>query len=198
MDTRLAISMTEVMGIPIWGIVALVAGVIAFFWFIGAYNGLVSWRNTVRNAWSQIDVQLKRRYDLIPNLVNVVKGYAKHETEILDKVTQAIGSCLQAATREDQINSENVLAGALRPFLMLTTKYPDLKANENFKSLSEELTSTENKIAFSRQFYNDSVMKYNTKLESFPTNMIAGMFSFKQETYWQTPEPERGPVKVEF
>ncbi|MBI4243308.1 MAG: LemA family protein [Planctomycetes bacterium] len=167
-------------------------------WFIAAYNGLISWRNAVKNAWSQIDVQLKRRYDLIPNLVNTVKGYAKHEQQILENVTKARSACLEAKTPKDQMNADNMLTGTLKTLFAVAENYPELKANQNFLALQEELSSTENKISFARQFYNDTVMTYNTKLQSIPTNIIASICSFTAEAFWQTPEAERQNVKVEF
>src|SRR5260221_13636997 len=136
-------------------------------WIAGAYNGLIRLRNQLENAWAQIDVQLKRRCDLIPNLVETVKGYAKHESGTLEKVIQARNMALAAKTVGERAEAENVLSGTLKSLFAVAEAYPDLKANQNFMSLQEELTSTENKIAFSRQFYNDSVMSYNTQIEVF-------------------------------
>jgi len=164
-----------------------------------AYNGLVFWRNQVKNAWAQIDVQLKRRYDLIPNLVETVKGYAQHERETLEKVIQARQQAMSAQTPHDQAQAENILSGTLKSLFALSENYPDLKANQNFLELQEELTSTENKISFARQFYNDTTTKYNVKIQSIPTNILAGLFNFKQEELFETEAgEEREPVKVKF
>lgn len=166
---------------------------------IMAYNRLIFWRNQVKNAWSQIDVQLKRRYDLIPNLVETVKGYAKHERETLEKVIQARNMAMQATTPHAAAEAENVLSGALKSLFALSEAYPDLKANQNFLALQEEITSTENKISFARQFYNDTTATYNTKIQSFPTNILAGMFGFKEQEFFQVDSPEeRKAVKVQF
>ncbi|HRT43123.1 MAG TPA: LemA family protein, partial [Phycisphaerae bacterium] len=155
---------------------------LAFLWVIGTYNGLVRLRNQVKNAWAQIDVQLKRRHDLIPNLVETVKGYAKHERGTLDAVVQARARATGAQTVDDRIRSEGELSQALGRLMVVVEAYPDLKANQNFLALQEELTSTENKISFARQFYNDSVMQYNTRIESFPANVVAGSFAFQPAT----------------
>jgi LemA protein len=157
------------------------------FWVAGMYNGLVRLRNQVKNAWAQIDVQLKRRHDLIPNLVETVKGYAGHEKETLESVTRARGAAVSAGGggAAAQAQAESALSGALGRLMLVVEKYPDLKANQNFLALQEELTSTENKIGFSRQHYNDSVMTYNTRTQSVPTNMIAGMFGFKEEEFFE-------------
>ena len=168
---------------------------------IAIYNGLVQKRIRCREGWAQIDVQLKRRYDLIPNLVNTVKGYAGHEKETLERVIQARNAAL-AVPGDDvkgQAQAENFLTGALRQMFALSESYPDLKANQNFAQLQEELTSTENKIAFARQHYNDSAAVYNTAREKFPSNIIAGMFSFQQRDYFEIEEAvEREVPKVEF
>ena len=152
-------------------IVAIV--VLALLWAMLSYNGLVSRRNKVDNAWSQIDVQLKRRYDLIPNLVETVKGYAAHERQTLEAVTQARANAINAQGPGQQAEAENVLTGALKSLFAVAEAYPDLKANQNFLNLQEELTSTEDRIAYSRQFYNDSVLSYNTKIQQFPPVLIA-------------------------
>jgi LemA protein len=166
---------------------------------IGIYNSLVGLRNMVKNAWAQIDVQLKRRHDLIPNLVETVKGYAKHESGTLEAVIAARNQAVKATTVDEQIKAEQQLGGALGRLMVVMEAYPDLKANANFLSLQEELTSTENKISFSRQYYNDEVMKYNTRLESFPANMIAGPFGFKPATFFEvTNEKEREAPQVKF
>lgn len=166
---------------------------------IGIYNGLVQLRNRCENSWAQVDVQLKRRYDLIPNLVETVKGYAKHEKEVFQKVTEARTSAINAGTVKEQGMAENQLSGALKSLFAVAESYPDLKANQNFLMLQEELAGTESKIAYARQFYNDTVMKFNTKQQVFPANIIAGMFGFKEREYFEIEEPEaREAVKVEF
>jgi LemA protein len=168
-------------------------------WVIGVYNSLVGLRNMVKNAWAQIDVQLKRRHDLIPNLVETVKGYAKHESGTLEAVIAARNQAVKATSIEDSIKAEQQLGGALGRLMVVMEAYPDLKANSNFLSLQEELTSTENKIGFARQYYNDEVMKYNTRLESFPANMVAGPFQFKPATFFEvTNEKEREAPQVKF
>lgn len=173
--------------------------VILLAWFIAGYNGLVRLRNEVRNAWSQIDVQLKRRHDLVPNLVETVKGYASHERETLDAVIQARSQAVSANGVGQQAAAESQLNGALGRLMLLVESYPDLKANTNFLSLQEELTSTENKISFARQFYNDQVMQYNTRVESIPTNIIAGFCNFAQEEFFELEDPaERDVPQVKF
>ncbi len=174
-------------------IVAIALGV------IGIYNGLVRLRNVVKNAWSQIDVQLKRRHDLIPNLVETVKGYAGHEKTTLQNVTEARTKAVAAQGVEAQARAEGELSAALGRLMVVVEQYPDLKANQNFLALQEELTSTENKIGFSRQHYNDSVMTYNTKIQSFPDNIVAGTFSFGAETFFEIEDAaEREVPKVQF
>jgi LemA protein len=167
--------------------------------FVFSYNGLVKLRNRVDDAWSQIDVQLKRRHDLIPNLVETVKGYAAHERETLDSVVQARNQAVTAAGPQQQGQAEGVLTQALGRLFALAEAYPNLKANTNFEQLQEELTATEDRVAYSRQFYNDSVMSYNTKIQSIPSNIIAGMFNFTKREFFeiQTPE-ERDVPKVQF
>ncbi len=164
------------------------------------YNGLVKLRQRVQNAWSQVDVQLKRRYDLIPNLVNTVKGYATHEKETFENVTRARTMAMGAGTVADQSQAENMLSGALKTLFAVAENYPDLKANTNFVKLQDELTDTESKIAFSRQFYNDIVQKFNIKIELFPTNLVAGMLGFQKADYFTLQgEPEaRQAVQVNF
>lgn len=164
---------------------------------IVSYNKLVKLRNWVRESWSQIDVQLKRRHDLIPNLVETVKGYAEHERETLDEVVQA-RSQLVNGTPQERIDADNQIEGALKSIFALSESYPDLKANENFLNLQEELTTTENKVAYSRQLYNKTVADYNIKRESFPTNMIAGMFNFEKEELLSIPEEDREVPNVRF
>ena len=183
--------------------VYIVIGIVVLIglFFIITYNGLVRLRNQVKNAWAQIDVQLKRRHDLIPNLVETVKGYASHERETLDAVTTA-RNLAQGAVGKGvgaQSKAEGELSGALSRLLAVVENYPDLKANQNFLALQEELTSTENKIAFSRQFYNDSVLTYNNKTQMFPSNIIAGMTGFKEGEFFEVEAPaEREVPKVSF
>jgi LemA protein len=173
--------------------------VVLLLWVVGAYNGLVRLRNQLENAWAQIDVQLKRRHDLIPNLVETVKGYAKHERETLEKVIQARNIAVNAKTVGERAEAENVLTGALKSLFAVAEAYPDLKANQNFLRLQEELASTENKVAFSRQFYNDSVMTYNTRIEILPTNVIATMFNFGRREFFEVKaEAEREAPQVKF
>jgi len=182
-------------------IVLIVIGAIAvliILWVIGVYNSLVALRNRVRNAWSQIDVQLKRRYDLIPNLVEAVKDYMEYEQETLQRVIEARNQAIDADGVAAQGEAENMLTGALRQLFALVENYPDLKANQNVMSLQEELTSTENKISFSRQHYNDMVMTFNTRIEQFPANVVAGMFTFGQEDFFEIGETERDVPKVDL
>jgi LemA protein len=167
-------------------------------WLIAGYNGLVTKRNRVKNAWAQIDVQLKRRYDLIPNLVETVKGYAAHERELFEKVTQARAAAMSAKSVGETAQANNALSDTLKTLFAVAENYPTLKANENFLRLQEELSTTENKIAFSRQFYNDEAMLYRTMIEKFPTNIIAGIFRFTPEELYTIPETEKEPVKVSF
>jgi len=180
------------------GLILLGIVIFIIIWAGAAYNGLVSLKNQVDNAWSQIDVQLKRRYDLIPNLVEVVKDYMEYEKDTLEKVIQARNMAMSATGVKDQAKAEGVLTGALKSLFALNESYPDLKANQNVKELQEELTSTENKISFARQFYNDSVMRMNTKCEVVPTNIIAGMFGFKQRDYFDIPDAETAVPKVDL
>jgi LemA protein len=169
------------------------------FWLIGVYNGLVRLRNQLENAWAQIDVQLKRRYDLIPNLVETVKGYAKHESGTLEKVIQARNMAMGAKTVGERAEAENVLTGTLKTLFAVAEAYPDLKANQNFLQLQEEIGSTENKIAFSRQFYNDSAMTFNTQIETFPNNLVAGMFGFARREFFEVKDAAvREAPKVQF
>ena len=172
--------------------------VVLVIFVIVLYNSLVSLRNRIENAWAQIDVQLKRRYDLIPNLVETVKGYATHESETLEKVIQARNMAVAATGVEGQAQAENMLTGALKSLFAVSEAYPDLKANQGFLQLQEELTGTEGRIAYARQFYNDSVYKYNTKIQSFPAVILAGMFRFTEREYFETDDESRGPVQVQF
>jgi len=184
-------------GIVILVLVVIVLGIVV--WIVGAYNGLVRLRNQLENAWAQIDVQLKRRHDLIPNLVETVKGYAAHERGTLEAVTQARNMAIAAKGVAERAQAENALTGALKSLFAVAEAYPELKANQNFMRLQEELTSTENKVAFSRQFYNDSVMSYNTQIEVFPQNSIAGMFGFTRREFFEVKaEAEREAPKVSF
>ena len=183
------------------GIIIGVIVVILLIIFIGTYNSLVGLRNQVKNAWAQIDVQLKRRYDLIPNLVETVKGYMQHERQTLEAVTSArnLAQSLSGAGVADRAKAEGALSGALSRLLAVVENYPDLKANQNFLALQEELTSTENKISFSRQFYNDEVLRYNNKTQMFPSNVVAGMTGFKAGEFFEVKnEAEREAVKVSF
>lgn len=162
------------------------------------YNKLVKLRNRVKDQWSQIDVQLKRRFDLIPNLVNTIKGYAKHESETLEKVIQARNTYLTATTSEEKMAANSELSGMLTKLFALSESYPDLKANTNFLDLQSELQETENKIAMARQFYNDTVLSYNNKVEMIPSNIVASIFHFKTMEYFKVQEEERKNVEVQF
>ncbi|MGB5261488.1 MAG: LemA family protein [Gammaproteobacteria bacterium] len=179
-----------------WGLLALI--VIIPLWGVALYNKLVNLRNQVQNAWRQIDVQLKRRHDLIPNLVEVVKDYMSYEQETLEKVVQARNQAVSATNTEEVIAAEGVLSGMMGKLFALMENYPDLKANENTARLMEELSATENKISFSRQFYNDSVMAMNNGVEVFPSNIVAGMFNFKPATYFEVVETETATPKVDL
>lgn len=179
-------------------IVLIVLGVIILF-VIFTYNAMVALRNKVQEAWSDIDVQLKRRYNLIPNLVETVKGYAAHEEEVLTKVTEARSKAINASTIEEHGAAENMLSGALKSLFAVSENYPQLRANENFMQLQQELVDTEDKIQASRRFYNGMVRDFNTKLEVFPSNMIAGMFKFEKREFFEIEdEAEREVVNVSF
>ncbi len=180
----------------IWILLAIVV-VIALYVMI-TYNGLVSLRNNIENAWAQIDVQLKRRYDLIPNLVETVKGYAAHERETLEAVIQARNMAMSASGPHDQAEAENMITGALKSVFALSEAYPDLKANTNFLNLQEELSGTEGRIAYARQYYNDSVVRYNTKIQTFPANTIASQFKFTEREYFEADDDARRTVDVDF
>jgi len=164
-------------------IVAIAA--LLVLWFFGAYNGLVRMRQEVKSAWSQIDVQLKRRHDLIPNLVEAVKGYIGHERQTLENVIKARQQAIDASALKDKIQAENFLTQTLRSLFAVSERYPDLKANQNVMQLQEELTSTENRISFARQFYNDQTMRLNTAIESVPTNVVAGMTGFAKTEFFE-------------
>jgi len=181
------------------GFVFLGLLVAAIVFFVTIYNALVQLRNRVKNAWSQIDVQLKRRHDLIPNLVETAKGYMQHERETLSAITEARSRAMGADSVGSRGQAESQLSGALSKFMLVVENYPDLKANQNFLSLQEELTSTENKISYARQSYNDQVLFYNNKIEMFPSNIIAGMFNFEGEEFFEIEDPaEKDVPKVQF
>ncbi len=182
-----------------WWIIAIIAIVLLIIMYvISTYNKLITLRNRVKDQWAQIDVQLKRRFDLIPNVVSTVKGYAKHESETLEGVIKARNTFLSASTKEEEMQADGELTNAISKLFALTESYPELKANENFITLQNELKETENKIASSRQFYNDTVFSYNNKIELFPSNMVAGLFHFKKESFFEANKEERENVKVEF
>ena len=179
--------------------IALIIIILLVILVVSMYNTLVRLRQKVKNSWSQIDVQLQRRFDLIPNLVETVKGYMTHENDVLTKVAELRTSWANAGTVAEKANLDNQLSGALKTIMAVSENYPDLKANQNFSELQQELQNTENKISFSRQFYNDSVTMYNTKLEVFPSNIIASMFGFKAEEFFKVESEEaRKNVKVDF
>ena len=175
------------------GIVVLLVLYVVYF-----YNSLIVLRNRIDNAWSQIDVQLRRRYDLIPNLVETVKGYAAHEREVFERVTEARSRAIAAGSVGEQSQAENLLTQALRSLFAVAENYPQLRATENFQQLQEELSGTESKIAFARQFYNDTVLRYENLRQSFPTNLMAGTFGFRGREYFEMEEAARQPVKVQF
>lgn len=180
-------------------IIVLVILAIVAFYVVGLYNSLVKLRNQVKNAFAQIDVQLKRRHDLIPNLIEAVKGYMKHERETLESVTNARAAAMGAETVAQKSEAESMLSGALGNLKVAVEAYPDLKANTNFLALQEELTTTENKISFARQNYNDQVLFYNNKIEMFPSSIVANMFNFTQEEFFEIEdEAEKAVPKVEF
>ena len=177
-------------------VIALV--VLLLLYVIVTYNGLVRLRNRIQNAWAQIDVQLRRRYDLIPNLVETVKGYATHEKGTFEAVTQARANAINAQGPAEQAQAENMISGALKSLFAVSEAYPDLKANQNFLSLQEELSGTEGRISYARQYYNDAVLRMNTKIQSFPSNILAGMFGFREHEYFEADDTSRGPVSVQF
>jgi LemA protein len=172
--------------------------ILVVLYVIWTYNTLVTLRNRIDNAWSQIDVQLRRRYDLIPNLVETVKGYASHEREVFEKVTEARSRAIAAGTVAEQGQAENMLTQALRSLFAVAENYPQLRASENFMQLQEELSGTESKIAFARQFYNDTVLRYNNTRQSFPAVLLASQFGFGPREYFEMEEAAREPVKVKF
>mgnify|MGYP000893586412 FL=1 len=179
-----------VIGFAVLGLLAIIV--------LGVYNGLVVKRNRIRNAWAQIDVQLKKRFDLVPNLVETVKGYAKHEAETLEAVVKARNQYVSAGNREEAMKANTEMTGALSRLFALAESYPDLKANTNFIQLQGELTEVEDKIAYARQFYNDTVMIYTNAIQVFPANIIANMFGFREEPYFRADEAERQNVQVKF
>ena len=181
--------------------IILIAAVALVGWVVFAFNSLIAGKNRAREAWADIDVQLKRRYDLIPNLLEAVKGYMAHERDTLEKVTQMRTLAMQGGSMEERAENENMLSGALKSVFALSENYPDLKANENFVELQRELTDTENKIQAARRFYNSVVRDFNTKIEQVPTNIIANMFDFKAREFFELGEGEdaaREPMKVDF
>jgi LemA protein len=182
--------------IVLWVVLAVV--VLAGLYLVVAYNGLVKLRNRIENAWSQIDVQLQRRYDLIPNLIETVKGYAGHEKSVFEEVTQARAQAIGAQGVAQQAQAENMVTSALKSLFAVAEAYPDLKANQNFLALQEELSGTEGKIAYARQFYNDTVQGYNTRIQTFPTVFIARSMGFGAREYFEADDTSRGPVHVQF
>ena len=181
-----------------WLYILIAVVVILILWAVGVYNKLVSLKMRVKNAWAQIDTQLKRRFDLIPNLVETVKGYAKHEKSTLEDVVKARNTYLSASTPEDQLKADGQLTKAVNKLFALAESYPDLKANESFLSLQKELTTCEEKITYARQFYNDSVLSYNNKIELFPSSIVASMFHFEKEKFFEASADERKNVQVKF
>ncbi|MGB9779703.1 MAG: LemA family protein [Caldanaerobacter sp.] len=180
----------------LWIILSIIAVIV--LWFILTYNGFINLRNRVENAWAQIDVQLKRRYDLIPNLVNTVKGYAAHEKEIFEKLGELRAKAMGSGSVREIGDANNQITQALRTLFAVAENYPELKANENFLKLQEELTNTENKIAFARQFYNDVVMQYNAAQQRIPASIVAKMMGLTPKEYYPVDEGERGPINVQF
>ncbi|OGY24006.1 MAG: hypothetical protein A2172_04020 [Candidatus Woykebacteria bacterium RBG_13_40_15] len=177
-------------------LVGVVVVIAVFVWTL--YNGLITARNRVKESWSGIDVQLKRRSDLIPNLIETVKGYAKHEKSVFENVTKARSALLGANTAKAAADADNMLTGALKSLFAVAENYPDLKASDNFKELQQELSDTETKIAASRQFYNSNVLDYNTKIQVFPNVIIANSFGFREEEFFEAEEPDKAPVQVKF
>jgi LemA protein len=178
----------------------IVLGIVAFVALVGVwtFNRLVTLRARVDNGWSQIDVQLRRRADLIPNLVETVRGYAAHERELFEEVTRARAHSIEASDVNDQASAENEVTAGIRQLMAVVENYPDLKANENFLALQEELVGTESKIAYARQFYNDQVMRLNTLIGSFPSSIVARTFRFEARQFFEIDEPTRGPVQVDL
>ena len=181
-----------------WWLILIIVVVLIILWAISVYNQLIALRNRVKDQWAQIDVQLKRRFDLIPNLVETVKGYTKHESETLEAVIKARNTYVSATLPEDQMKADGELTQAISKLFALTESYPELKANTNFQALQQELTETESKIAAARQFYNDTVMVYNNKVSMVPSNIIASLFKFNKEAFFEANETERQNVQVKF
>ncbi len=181
-----------------WWMILIIVLVLIVLWAISVYNSLIALRNRVKDQWAQIDVQLKRRFDLIPNLVETVKGYTKHESETLEAVIKARNTYVSATVPEEQMKADGELTKAISKLFALTESYPDLKANTNFQALQQELTETESKIAAARQFYNDTVMVYNNKVSMVPSNIIASLFKFNKEAFFEANETERQNVQVKF
>jgi len=180
----------------IWILIGIL--ILVVLWFVATYNSFINLKNRVENAWAQIDVQLKRRYDLIPNLVETVKGYAAHEKEIFEKLGELRAKAMGATSVKDIGDANNQISATLKTLFAIAENYPELKANENFLKLQEELTNTENKIAFARQFYNDIVMQYNAKQQRIPDMFVARMMNLTPKEYYPVEEEARGPVKVQF
>ena len=184
------------MNLTIGIVIFLILSIVAYIWI--SYNSLVTLRERIKEALSGIDVQLKRRTDLIPNLVESVKGYAKHEKEVFENVTNARSAMMGAKGPAEKAQADNMLTGALKSLFAVAEAYPDLKASDNFKALQEELSDTENKISYSRQFYNSNVLAYNTKIKMFPSSVIAGQFGFAEKEFFETEDADKKPVKVSF
>lgn len=182
--------------IAVYIIIAVI--VVVAFWLIGVYNGLIKLRNRTDEAWSDIDVQLKRRHDLIPNLVETVKGYASHEKQLFENVTKARSEAMQAKTPEEHAKAENALTATLKSLFAVAENYPELRASENFAKLQDELSDTENKIQASRRFYNGNVRDFNTRMQVFPNNLIAGILGFKKYEFFEIEEMERETPEVKF
>ncbi|MBZ2166695.1 LemA family protein [Methanobacterium spitsbergense] len=179
-------------------IIILIIVLILVIYIIYQYNGLIRLRNRVKNAWSQIDVQLKRRADLIPNLVETVKGYAKHEKTVFENVTKARSSLMSAKTVKENAEANNMLTDSLKSLFAVAENYPELKASENFRQLQAQLSETEDKIAYSRQFYNDTVLMFNNKVQMFPSNILASLFHFTEAEYFEIAESDRAVPEVKF
>jgi LemA protein len=181
--------------------IIVAVAVLLLIFFVWTFNRMITLKNRVENAWSQIGVQLKKRADLVPNLIETVRGYAKHEMELFTEVTKARSALMTEHTRghvKEIAKANDILSSALKTLFAVAENYPKLKANENFKLLQEQLEGLENKIAYSRQYYNDSVQDYETARESFPTNIIANVFGFKEKEYFEVSETESGPIKIKF
>lgn len=180
------------------GLIIVIILVVVALWVVMTYNGLIRLKNRVEEAWSDIDVQLKRRYDLIPNLINTVKGYATHEKELFEKVTEARTQAMGAGSTGEKAEAENALSGTLKSLFAVAENYPELKANQNFLELQRELTDTEDKIQASRRFYNGNVRDFNTKIEVFPNNVFASILNFSKREFFEAGASEKENVKVEF